>query len=70
MSAAEAARAILALDFTPADRDRMHRLAVRNQDGLLTEAEQQELDSYRRVGRMLDLLSSKARQALQQGHGY
>jgi hypothetical protein len=60
----DAARAILAWDFPSADRDRMHQLAVKNQDGLLTEAEQQELDSYRRVGRFLDLLSSKARQSL------
>jgi len=66
----EAARAILALDFAPADRERMHQLAVKNQDGLMTESEQQELDSYRRVGRLLDLLSSKARQSFRrQGQG-
>ena len=63
-----AARAILALDFTPADRERMHQLAVKNQDGQLTETERQELDSYRRIGRFLDLLSSKARQSLRR-HG-
>ncbi len=61
---AEAARSILAFDFTPADRERMHALALKNQAGALTAEEQQELDSYRRVGRFLDLLRSKARQSL------
>lgn len=59
----EVARAILAWDFPQTDQDRMHELVVRNQDGQLTEAERRELDSYRRVGRLLDLLSSKARRA-------
>ena len=30
----EAARAILSLDFDPADRERMHDLALKAQDGL------------------------------------
>jgi hypothetical protein len=62
-----AARALLALDFTPADRERMHQLAVKNQAGRLTAAERRLLDSYRRVGWLLDLLSSKARQSLRRG---
>ena len=66
MLSAETARALLALHFTPADRTRMHALAVKNQAGELTAAESEELDSYRRVGRFLDLLQSKARQALKQ----
>jgi hypothetical protein len=59
-----AARALLALTFTPDDRDRMHQLAVKNQGGRLTAAERRELDSFRRVGWFLDLLSSKARRSL------
>jgi hypothetical protein len=59
-----AARALLKLSFPPADRDRMHELAVRNQDGSLTPAESRELDSYRRVGRLLDLLAARARRSL------
>jgi hypothetical protein len=62
-----AARALLALDFTPADRERMHQLAVKNQSGRLTAAERRALDSYRRVGWFLDLLASKARRSLRRG---
>jgi hypothetical protein len=43
----------------------MHTLAVKNQTGKLTAAERRALDSYRRVGWLLDLLSSKARRSLQ-----
>lgn len=59
-----AAKALLKLTFTPLDRDRMHELAVKNQDDALSEAEQLELDSYRRVGRLLDLLAARARRSL------
>jgi hypothetical protein len=60
----EAARAILQFTFSKADRDHMHDLAVKNQRGTLTPQEEQELASYRRVGRLLDLLGAKARLAL------
>jgi hypothetical protein len=59
-----AAKAILAFSFPRADRERMHELAVKNQKGTLTPQEEQELASYRRVGRLLDLLCAKARLAL------
>jgi hypothetical protein len=59
-----AARALLKLHFTAEDRERMHELAVRNQGGKLTAAEQQELHGYLRVGRLLDLLGAKARLSL------
>jgi hypothetical protein len=61
---AETAQALLALAFPPADRERLHALLVKNQAGALTPAEQQELESYLRMGRVLDLLHSKARQVL------
>lgn len=42
----------------------MHDLAVKNQQGNLSAEEEHELDSYVRVGRLLDLLSAKARTSL------
>lgn len=64
----EAARALLDLRFTDEDRARMHDLAVKNQQGTLSGEEVQELDNYVRVGRLLDLLSAKARTSLTNGH--
>lgn len=60
-----AAKAFLKLHFKDRDRERMHELAVKNQDGDLREAEQDELDSYRHVGRLLDLLGARAPVACQ-----
>ena len=59
-----AARAFLKLGFEPQDRERMHALAVKNQSDSLTRPERRELESYLRVGRLLDLLSARARRAL------
>jgi hypothetical protein len=61
----DAARYFLTLTFDPADIDRMHELAVKNQEGVLTAVEQEELRNFRQVGLQIDLLRSKARQALQ-----
>ena len=58
------ARALLKLAFTADDRRRMHDLAVKNQAGSLTRMELRELDSYVRVGRLIDLLAAKARLSL------
>jgi hypothetical protein len=60
----DAARSILRLDFGAQDRVRMHELAVKAQHGTLTEADEAELASYRGVGRLLELLRSKARRSL------
>lgn len=62
----EAARSILQLKFDQIDLDRMNILAEKNRLGLLSEAEQQELQTYLLVGHLLDLLHSKARSALRQ----
>jgi hypothetical protein len=62
----EAARSILQLKFEQMDLDRMNILAEKNRLGMMTEAEQQELQSYLLVGHLLDLLHSKARLALKQ----
>ncbi|WP_237170490.1 hypothetical protein [Paludisphaera borealis] len=61
---AEAAKSLLRLRFDPRDLDRMHALATKNQDGRLTVDEQTEMESYRRVGFLLDLMHSKARRSL------
>ncbi len=60
----DAARSILKLAFEDEDRARMHALAVKAQQGVLTGAEETELASYRGVGRLLELMWSKARRSL------
>jgi len=59
-----AARYILALEFQPEERERMHELALKAQDGTLTAAEQVEIDAYERVGTLLSIWKSKARKTL------
>src|SRR5262245_10175537 len=61
---AEAARYFLQLKLDQGDLDRMHELAVRNQQGLLTADEQAALNNLRQVGLQIDVLRSKARLAL------
>jgi hypothetical protein len=59
-----AARSLLDLEFTADDQERMHQLLDKNQNGRLTKQEQQELETYRRIGRLIDLLCAKARLSL------
>ena len=42
----------------------MHELVTRNQDDKLTAKEKTELENYRRVSFLLDLMHSKARKSL------
>src|SRR6266852_500371 len=58
------ARRLLMLDFPEADKVRMHELAVRNQASKLTAAEHETLLNYVKVGDLLAIVQSKARQAL------
>jgi len=60
----EAARSFLELDFDDDDRARMSELAAKNRAGALDAVEEAELESYCRVGRLLDLIHSKARRSL------
>ena len=60
----EAARALLQFEFSKKDRDRMHDLSLKVQEGTLRADEQVELESYRRVGYFLDLVRSMARKTL------
>ena len=61
----ELAEALLNLDFDPKDRDRMQKLASKSQEGRLTKKEEEDLDSYRRIGYFVVLLRSQARIILQ-----
>ena len=58
------ARKLLDITFTASDQARMEELAQRNQQGRLTAQEREELANYVKVGDLLAILHSKARQAL------
>jgi hypothetical protein len=60
----EAAREILSLQLSPKDQKRMRRLSLKAQEGKLTPREQDEVESYRRVGYSLGALWAKARLSL------
>jgi hypothetical protein len=60
----DAARSLLRIEFSSEDKGRMHELALKAQEGSLTPGEQAEMDDYCRVGRLLDLMHSKARRSL------
>ena len=60
----EAARGILAMDFTDEDRERMHELAKKASEGKLTEGEQADANAYEFIGSILGIMQSKARQSL------
>jgi hypothetical protein len=61
---ASAARALLAIHFTPADQDRMSYLSENAREGTLTDQERVEIENYERAGHVLSLLKLKARQTL------
>jgi hypothetical protein len=63
----ESARAILELCFDPLATNRINELAEKNRQGMLTETERQEMESYRRVGNFLNLMQAKARLVLRGG---
>jgi hypothetical protein len=60
----EVARYLLDLGFSRRDRERMHDLALRNQDGALSAKEREELFAYARTGSVLSILKSRARRML------
>jgi hypothetical protein len=59
-----AAKGILTLGFSAADKDRMHALAGKARAGTLTADEQAEVEAYSRVSSLLGIIKSKARRAL------
>jgi len=64
----EAAEAFLRIRFDALDLDRMHELAERNQEDLLSPDKRLEMENYRRVSFLLDLMHSKARRSLKKHH--
>jgi hypothetical protein len=62
----EAARYLINLRFPQSDVDRMQELAEKARAGTLTLEEHIEMDNYERVGHVLSLMKSKARQSLKQ----
>ena len=64
LSTAEA-QALLRVDFDRQDLDRLHDLATKNQNDVLTPAERTELESYLRLSSLLDLMHAKANLTLQ-----
>ena len=50
--------------FTDQDKARMHDLAVRNREGVLSPAEREESFAFVNAGDMLGILKSKARRTL------
>jgi hypothetical protein len=63
-----AAEAILSLHFDSADRDRMSALLDKANTDEVTAEERVELDHYRHVGKMLELMKSRARASLKTAH--
>ena len=64
----EAAQAILSLGLAADDKDRMDELAAKARADELTADEEFEIENYRQVGCLIELLKSKSRQFLQ-GNG-
>ncbi|MDB5292084.1 MAG: hypothetical protein JWL69_3325 [Phycisphaerales bacterium] len=62
--AAELARYILSLKFSPAQQDRFSELSYKAQDGTLTEDEVGELDAFLTADVLLVILKSKATRSL------
>jgi hypothetical protein len=59
-----AARALLQFGFSEHDQARMEELSKRARAGTLTPSEQVDLDTFERLGSVLDIVHSRARQAL------
>jgi hypothetical protein len=59
-----AAEAILSIHFDPSDREQMTELLEKAKAGVLTQEQAETLEHYRHVGRLLELMKSRARQSL------
>jgi hypothetical protein len=64
-----AAESILNFRFPSPDVERMNELAAKARTGATTSEEKTELESYMRVGRLLELFQSKARLSLKTATG-
>ena len=61
----DAAKSMLNISLPENDQRRALDLAAKAREGALTPTEETELDNYRDVGRLLELMKSKARISLQ-----
>jgi hypothetical protein len=59
-----AARSLLKFSFSPRDHERMAELSAKARAGKLTSQEQVEIDTFERLGCVLDILHSQARRTL------
>ncbi len=59
-----AARALLKIQFPPPDVERMQELAAKARHGALSPSEEIEIDTFERLGCLLDILHSKSRRVL------
>ncbi len=62
----EIAEQILEWDFPPEDQERMAELSAKARAGALNAEEETEIDSYVRVGHIVNLMQAKARLAIKQ----
>ena len=62
----EVAAFFLSLELSEQDRVHTAELAEKARQGTLSDSEQQEIDEYRRTGKLIELLKIKARMALNQ----
>lgn len=60
----EAAETILGLGFNRSDRQRMTRLLEKAKAGDISPEQAEVLENYRHVGRLLELMKSRARRSL------
>jgi hypothetical protein len=60
----EVAQFFLELELPAQDRALLEQLATRARAGTLTSAEQADLDEFRRLGRLVELMKLKARKVL------
>src|SRR5271166_2134144 len=58
------ARVIVGLSFPETDIARMHELSAKARAGALSSEEEAEMDAFERIGSILSILKSKARQVL------
>jgi hypothetical protein len=59
-----AAEAILNIGFDPSDLERMTQLMELAKTGELSPEQAEELEHYRHIGRLLELMKSRARRSL------
>jgi Ran GTPase-activating protein (RanGAP) involved in mRNA processing and transport len=60
-----ASEAILGIGFNETDREQMSALLEKAKTGDLTNEESEALEHYRHIGKLLELMKSRARRSLQ-----